>query len=354
MKEGVSLACITLLVIGPLVLLPVHDIGRGRRPSGASGPWPSPPRTQAGAETKVLEPGEGFYLVSPVSFIKSLLEPYRQNHHGSQQQGGGHQVGTQKGPPRRPRLADKQTSQGGAGDASDGIHDWQPRKSPTLVAPVGNLAQDGGHDCGIPIKEPHGNVNDEDVPVAIAETEEGEAEAQQGGADEHYRLPPDAIRKVAPQKVCHELCQREGRGKQANVQAGLAVWDLGECSDHGGQVWADGVERGLLGQAEQGQEEELPDGQRCDIPVAIAAVGMPVPSPPARGFLLRGRVCFAGVGGIAGRLGRLRGKSVVLVGGMPSHLAEVAEEGSSAAWGLAIASGVVGTGEGGHGSAGVE
>lgn len=81
---------------------------------------------------------------------------------------------------------------------------------------------------------------------------------------------------------------------------------------------------------------------------------MPVASSPTRRFLLGGRVGGARVGCIAGGLGRLRGEGVVLVGGVASHLAEVAEEGSSAAGGLAIAGGVVGAREGGHGGAGVE
>lgn len=197
-------------------------------------------------------------------------------------------------------------------------------------------------------------MDDQNVPIALTEAEEAEAEAQQGGADEHYGFPPDAIGEVAPQEVCHELCQCEGRGKQADIQAGLALWYLGEGRDHGGQVWTDGVEGGLLGQAQQGQEEELPDGQRCDVPVAVAAVGVPVASSPSRRFVLGGRVGSARVGGIAGGLGRLRGEGVVLVGGVASHLAEVAEEGSSAAGGVATAGGVVGAREGGHGGAGVE
>lgn len=354
MEESVCLARVTLLVVGTLIFLAEHHVRRGSRPAGAPEPVPPSCRVEAGAETEVLEPGEAFYLVSPVGFFQGLFEPYGQDHHGSHQQRGGHQVGPQEGPPCRARLPDKQTPQGRAGDAPDGVHDWQPGKSPALVAPVGDLAQDGRHDGGIPVKEPHGNVDDQNVPVGPTEAEEGEAEAQQGGSDEHYRFPPDAVGEVAPQEVCHELCQCEGRGKQADIQAGLALWYLGEGGDHGGQVWTDGVEGGLLGQAQQGQEEELPDGQGGDVPVAVAAVGMPVASPPARGPLLRGRVGGARVGGVARGLWGLRGERVVLVGGVASHLAQVAQEGSPAAWGLAIAGVVVGAREGGHRGAGVE
>lgn len=354
MKERVSLACATLLAAGALVLLPEHNVGRGGRPSGAGEPFPSISRTQARADAEVLEPGEGFDLVPPVSFVKGLLEPHGQDHYGDEQQSGRHQVGPQEGPSRRGWVSDEQAPQGRTGDSSEGVHDRQPGESPALVAPVGDLAQDGGHDGGIPVEEAHGNVDDQDVPVGVTEAEEGEADAEEGGADEHDWLPPDAIGKVAPEEVCHELGQGEGGGKQANIQAGLALWYLGEGGDHGGQVWADGVEGGLLGQAQQGQEEELPDGEGCGVPVGVAAVGMPVASPPARSLLLGGRVGVAGVGGIAWGLWRLGGESVVLVGGMPSHLAEMAQEGSSAPGGLGIAAGVVGPGEGGHRGAGVE
>lgn len=292
--------------------------------------------------------------MSPISFVQCLLEPYSQNHHGSQQQRGGHEVRPQEGPPRRPWLPDKQTPKSRPGDASNRVHDWQPREGPALVAPVGDLAQDGRHDSGIPVEEPHGDVDDQDMPVAPTEAEEGEADAQQGSADEHYRFPPDAIGEVAPQEVCHELCQCEGRGKQADIQAGLALWYLGEGGDHGGQIWTDGVEGSLLGQAQQGQEEELPDGQRGDVPIAVAAVGMPVSSSPARRFILGGRVGGTRVWGVARGLWWLGGEGVVLVGGVPSHLAEMAEEGSSAGGGLAIESGIVGAREGGHRGAGVE
>lgn len=197
-------------------------------------------------------------------------------------------------------------------------------------------------------------MHDQDVPIAAAEAEKGEAQAQEGGTHQHYGLPPDAVGKVTPQEIGHELRKGKGRGQQADIQAGLTLWYLGEGCDHGGQVWTDRVESGLFRQAQEGQEEKLPDGQRRGVPVAVAAVCMPVPSPPACPFLLGGRVGSARVGGIARGLGGLGRESMVLVGGVSSHLAEMAEKGSSAADGLAITSGVVGAREGGHGSASVE
>ncbi|KYK58933.1 hypothetical protein DCS_00060 [Drechmeria coniospora] len=191
---------------------------------------------------------------------ESLLEAEGDDDDAQGEQGGAEEVGSEVRVSAA-SAADEEAAEGGAGDAAEGVYDGQVGEGPALVGAIRHLAEDGGHAGGVAVEEAHGHVKDDDLPVAGAETEEAEAGRERRRAGDEDGLAADEVRGVPPEEVCGQLGEGEGGGDDADVEATPVGGDAGHRRDHLRQVGRDGIEGRLLREGEEGEQQELADGE---------------------------------------------------------------------------------------------